>query len=172
MIKKYLDGSNLDWIKKANCKTIYLENKYKGYLAVVNIEKVYYKLYVDYDDSNKCLIDDGYTCISFLPTDEYWCCSVIYNKENQIVEWYFDITYKNKKELEDAPYFNDMYLDIAVSPNFKISILDEDEILDALNNNLITKKEYDIAYETCDHLIKEIIPNKSFMLDFFNNFLE
>ena len=107
----------------------------------------------------------------FLPDNEKWCISAVYNTSNQIVEWYFDMTKQNSVDKQGNPFYDDLYLDIAVSPNFKIAILDEDELKEALDSKIITKADYDMAYTTCSKIIKDIIPNKDFLISFFHKYL-
>jgi predicted RNA-binding protein associated with RNAse of E/G family len=142
-----------------------------GYVALTRANRVKHRLTVDYDDSDMILIDDGYKSVIFLPDNDNWCVSAIYNPKGEILEWYFDMTKINATDIKGHPYYIDLYLDIAVSPDYMITILDEDELEDALISEDITRDEYNIAYETCNRLIKEVIPNKNFMVSFFEKYL-
>lgn len=174
MKKKYIDGSDLDseWLEKYTSKYKYLDNEQKGYISLINIEKVKSKITVDYDSSDTCLIDDGYKCIIYMPLDKNWCVSTFFNKKNEVVEWYFDMTKKNSVEENGKPFFMDLYLDIAVSSNRKITVLDEDELQDALDRGVINEIDFKLAQNTCQQLIQEVIPDDAFMKDFFNNHLD
>lgn len=171
MKRKYIDGTDLEWVDKYSSKYIHIEDLFSGYVSLVNFEKIKYKITVDYDTSDKCLFDDGYKCVVFLPDDEKWCVSTVFNTHDEIVEWYFDMTKENSIDHKGRPYFQDLYLDIAVSPELEISILDEDELKKAYDAKLITKSDFDTAYLTCNKIIDEIIPNKEFMTSFFHRYL-
>ena len=81
---------------------------------------------------------------------------IFVNDNKEILEYYFDITYKNGLDEEtNIPYYEDLYLDITVKSN-KIEILDEDELQGALDNREITKEQFDLANKTKDELIKSI----------------
>lgn len=69
------------------------------------------------------------------------------------------------------PYYDDLYLDIVVSPDFRIVILDEDELREALELKEITKSDYDMVHHTCNKIIKEIITNRDFLISFFDKYL-
>ncbi len=170
MKKKFLDGSEIDknWLLKHSSKCEFINN---AYLSLVNIEEVEFEITVDYDSSDTCLIGNGYKCMMYMPLEEKWCLSVFINRENEIVEWYFDMTKENAVE-NDKPYFIDLYLDIAVSHEGKIAILDEDELSCALEEGIIEKEDYKLAKDTCDHVLRKIIPNDKFMKDFFYYNLE
>lgn len=173
MKKKYLDGSDIDkeWLLKYTYKYVYLEKEYNGYISLINIDEVKHKISVDYDSSETCLVDNGYKCVIYMPLDKNWCVSTFVNRENEIVEWYFDMTKENSVE-DGKPYFVDLYLDIAVSSDGKVKILDEDELLDALDTGIINNSDYHLAKITCKQIMDEVIPNEKFMNDFFYEYLE
>lgn len=172
MKKKYIDGSNWKWVDKYTSKVMHIDDIFSGFISFVMIQKVHEKLFVDYDTSEICLFDDGYKCLIFLPDNQNWCVSAVYDDLDRLVEWYFDMTKENSIDEQGNPFFMDLYLDIAVSPDFKIRILDEDELKEALSSGDITKYDFDMAYMTCDALIKNVIPNKEFIVSFFNSYLK
>ncbi|WBW96450.1 DUF402 domain-containing protein [Oceanirhabdus sp. W0125-5] len=171
MKRKFINGLNWDFLDVYSCKCIHIDDIFKGYISLIKINKVKQKITVDYEQSDLCLLDDGYKCLMFLPDDEKWCVSAVYDTSDKIVEWYFDITKENSIDEHGNPFYDDLYLDIAVSPEFKIAILDEDELKEALESGIITKGDYDMAYNTCNKIIKDIIPNKDFLISFFNKYL-
>lgn len=171
MKRKFINGLNWGFLEAYSSKCIYIDDIFRGYISLIRVDKVKQKITVDYEQSEVCLIDDGYKCIMFLPDDENWCVSAVYNKSNEIIEWYFDMTKENSIDEQGNPFYDDLYLDIAVSPDFKIVVLDEDELMEALELKIITKSDYDMAHNTCNKIIKEIIPNKSFLISFFNKYL-
>lgn len=50
-------------------------------------------------------------------------------------------------------------------------ILDEDELKETLDENIITKQDYYMAYNTCNRLMKDINTNKDTFIAFFNKYL-
>lgn len=103
-----------------------------------------------------CLIDDGYYILEIIPKNEKYTIRIFVNNKKEILEYYFDITYKNGLDEEtNILYYVDLYLDITVKNN-KIEILDEDELQEALDNKEITKEQFDLANKTKDELIKTI----------------
>jgi predicted RNA-binding protein associated with RNAse of E/G family len=171
MKRKFINGINWKFLDSYSCKYIHIDDIFSGYISFIKVHKVKQKLTVDYEKSEVCLLDDGYKCLIFLPDDEKWCVSAVYNTYGEIVEWYFDMTKQNSIDDKGNPFYDDLYLDIAVSPEFKIVILDEDELKEALESKIITKADYDMAFNTCNKIIKEIIPNKGFLISFFNKYL-
>ena len=172
MKRKYLDASNWTWLEDYTYHYEYIQDEWSGYLSVVEVGKVKHPLKVHYGDVEVCLCDDGYKGIIFLPDNEYWCVSAVYNEKGEIVEWYFDMTKENGVDEKGLPYFEDLYLDIAIAPDFTVRILDEDELQEALEKNVITQKDYDLAYKTCHYLLENIVPNKKFLTDFLKKYLK
>ena len=95
-----------------------------------------------------------------MPRTEIFDFRFVHEKKER-VKYYFDIAFKNGLDEEsNIPYYDDLYLDITIDKEGKINILDEDELLDALNKKEITKKEFDLANKTKD-LLLDSIKNKS-----------
>lgn len=171
MKKKYINGIHWDWLDKYSSHCIHIDDMLSGYISIIKVDKVKYKINVDYKNSELCLFDDGYKCLIFLPDNDNWCISTVYNDLGEIIEWYIDMTKENSIDELGNPFFIDLYLDIAISPDFQINILDEDELQEALDLKIITQLDYDLAYHTCNRVIDEIIPNKDFLVAFFNKYM-
>jgi len=165
--KKYIGGNPRKFCEKSSSQVMRVDDKYMGYVSLVNIEKVKKKVIVESEGIKTCLFDNGYRAIVFLPDNENWCVEAIYNTEGNIVEWYFDITKLNGVDENGKPFCDDLYLDIALMPDGKVMVFDEDELQEALDNNSITQKEYEMAKETAEMIKKDILTDKEFMIDFF-----
>lgn len=169
--RKFLSGTSYAFLDTYVVKYYHIDDIFSGYISMIKIEKAKQKITVDYEQSDTILIDNGYKCLMFLPDAENWCVSAVYNASNEIIEWYFDITKTNSIDECGVPYYDDLYLDIAVSPDFRIIILDEDELKDALELKEITQSDYEMALNTCNKVIEEVIPNRDFLVSFFYRYL-
>lgn len=172
MKRKYLDGSNWSWLAERSYNWKYTDEVWKGYVSLIKMGRVKQKLTAHYGGQEVCLCDDGYKGVMFLPDGETWCVTAVYNTENEIVEWYFDMTKANGVTEEGVPYFDDLYLDIAVAPDFSVRILDEDELQEALDEQVITQEDYELAYRTCDSVLKTVVTNKEFLVEFLKRYVE
>ncbi len=98
----------------------------------------------------------------------------MFDNNQNLIESYFDITKENNFSDEDNPYFIDMKLDICIPNNDKPYIMDEDELKEALNKNLITEEEYNIAYTTANEIVKVFMKNEEkyykFIWSYYNRF--
>jgi len=122
------------------------------YIAVKKIKKVNSKFIV----KDKIIIDNNYYILELLPKNEKYAMRVYFNEKKEILEYYFDISMGNGlDEKTRIPYYDDLYLDIIIFDN-TIEVLDEDELIEALEEKKITKEVYDMAYKTLEKLLTEI----------------
>ena len=124
------------------------------------------KILIKYPVARK--LRKNFKMLEYTPIDKDYNVRVYLNDKNEIFEYYLDIT--DGMELrEGIPYYNDLYLDIIYYNqnkkmiNYKMEdidknlvVLDESELKDALNENIITKKQYNKAYKVANNLINEI----------------
>ena len=158
--RKYIGHANKNYIKTFSSEIVKVnEENIKGYASIMMIDEVNHPFIV----GDTCLYDNGYSEICYLPDNEHWMLWAIYDKNSNIVEWYFDITRKNALDNEGNPYCDDLYLDAVLLPDGKILVLDENEIRDALDEGKITQTEYDMAYDTLDGLIESKIIDITYM---------
>lgn len=168
MKKKYIDGSSIDpkWLLDYGVDVYRVDAPLKGVVSLMDVKDVAHKITVDYDNSDTCLVDAGYRCVVFLPEDKHWCVSCFFRPDLTCVEWYFDMTKVNETWAEKA-YFLDLYLDVAVSGDYKITILDEDELMAALDQGIVTQEDVALAQASCKEVLDDYIKDPTFMEDFF-----
>ena len=111
-------------------------------------------------------IDKNFKMLEYTPIDEKYNVRVFVNDKNEIFEYYLDVT-DGMQLKEGIPYYNDLFLDVIYykdkeimkqySKNQeKLSIVDQDELEDALNAQIVTKEQYDQAYKIANQLVNEI----------------
>ena len=113
-------------------------------------------------------IDKNFKMLEYTPIDEDYNVRVYVNDKNEIFEYYLDVT-DGMEVREGVPYYNDLFLDVIYynknkkMTNFKMEdsnvnlyMLDENELEDALNENIITKDQYNKAYRVANKLMYEI----------------
>jgi len=158
--KMYLRGVS-DWdliVQKRK-----LENYY---LTIKRINEIDTPFVVNVTGKNRVCIDNGYYVIEFTPLEKYYNVRIFLDRDANVVGYYFDISRGNGVE-ENIPYYDDLYLDIIYCPNDNnfITILDEDELLEALEEGKITKEEFDLAKDQCSKLFEEIKENKNIFVN-------
>lgn len=80
---KFINGINWSIPQVYSSKCIHIDELFSGYISLIKIDKVKQRITVDYEKSDVCLLDDGYKCLFFLPDDEKWYVSAVYNISNQ-----------------------------------------------------------------------------------------
>ncbi len=102
-----------------------------------------------------CIANNNYKWLEFYDYKSKIKLTTMYDENNEIIEWYFDIAREIGKE-NGIPYEDDLYLDVVLKPDGIAILLDEDEIKDALDRNEISKKEYEESYKLANDLIYKI----------------
>ena len=97
-------------------------------------------------------MDNNYKWLEFYDYNSKVKLTAIYDENNEIIEWYFDIAREIGKE-KDVPYEDDLYLDVVVTSNGDISLLDEDELKEAFYRFEVNKEDYDMAYNEAEQLM-------------------
>jgi len=122
-------------------------------------------------DNGLCIQDINYKWLEFYDYNSKVRLTAIYNENNEIIEWYFDIARCIGKE-KGIPYEDDLYLDVVLGPNGKIILLDEDELKEAFERHEITKQEYEEAYKIAEDLIRKLKDNQNEVLKFTDKYLK
>lgn len=168
--KRYANRHKLN---KPNSDLVYLvksihENDFYGDICYYDFKNANIKISTP---KGKVIIDNNYKLLEFYDYSSKVKLSVFYNKNNQVIEWYFDIAKKLGKE-NGVPYEEDLYLDIVVRNNGEIILLDEEELKEALKRLEITKAEYQMAYEEANRLIMLLEGNKKKLKNFTQKYFE
>ena len=153
MKKKLISNTYLRGVSEHTLKIIYSHPD--CYISVKEIIKIDEPFIID----NYLLLDNNYYIVEIVPKKENYALRIFLNEKKEIVEYYFDITKHNGiDEISNVPYFDDLYTDITIKKGI-VNVIDEDELIDAFNNNLITKEDVELANITRDMLLEEIKNN-------------
>lgn len=106
-------------------------------------------------------IDKDYYVVELTPLEEKYNIRYYFDNNKKFIDYYIDITYENGEKYK-LPYYVDLYLDIIHYPKSNTAkFCDEDELEEALQNKIISKKDYDMAYSVGNKLLKEIANKKN-----------
>ena len=136
------------------------------YIVIKKINKIDQPFVKNKFGKNTVYIDNGFYILEFTPLDDFYNVRVYLDKEANVIGYYFDISRGNGVE-DNIPYYDDLYLDVVYFPNENdlIEVLDEDELLNALNEGKITTEEYELAKKTGAKLIDEIQKKQSLFVN-------
>ncbi|CAM3008938.1 hypothetical protein CD039_00885 [Staphylococcus argensis] len=130
-------------------------NKFKGIIGLVEMHKVRDPLEVSVVNRNIIVADDGYQWLQILPDKKRYSITVMMDDKGNPLEYYFDINIKNITQRGHARTL-DLFLDVLVLPNGEYELVDEDDLLRALNDAEITNKQYHEAYVIAHQLMIKI----------------
>ena len=124
-----------------------------------------------YTGSGVCLIDKNYYIVEIIPLRENYCIRIFMNDKRNVILYYFDITFQNGFDnSKKSICYDDLYLDV-VRQGANIKVLDENELIEALEKGKINKSEYELAITKKDELIKSLKDNsnKYLNMDYLKN---
>lgn len=136
------------------------DDRYVGYIGVTDIIYTSEEVYVPREGRKpECILASGMKRLRVFPTNTHYTINAVYDSNFNFIEFYIDIVNKVGLNKENVPYMEDLFLDIVFTHKDEILILDEDELDEALDNNEISKEQYDMCLKQKDELVN-ILSNK------------
>lgn len=161
--------NNIEIVKDGNYKIKSFDNEdFVGDIALIKFNKMNKPYMVE--NINLCMANDNYKWLEFYDYNKKYRLTAMYNENNEIIEWYFDIARKIGKE-NGMPYEDDLYLDVVVTPTGNITLLDEDELTKAFDRFEVNKSDYDMAYNEAKKLIELLEDDKDKLKVFTDKYL-
>ena len=110
-----------------------------------------------------CLLKEGYYILEYMPKGEHYGVRIFLDENKNELSYYIDIIDKVGIDYDKGLYYDDLYLDITIDRlcDDLVKVWDEDELQNALDEQDITKEQYDIAYATLKKLLNEISQNSN-----------
>ncbi|MCE4955940.1 DUF402 domain-containing protein [Macrococcoides caseolyticum] len=161
MKTKYLDKRS--WrrlIRKKYKEIVVQDEQFQGIIGEITMEKVKSPLVVNIIGEDIVVADDGYRWLQILPENRHYSMTVMYNRDDEPIQYYIDINALNIIEPGQART-HDLYLDVLVLPDGRYELVDEQDAKRALNKKEITKHQYDFAYETAHKVMDYVKTNFS-----------
>jgi len=163
MKRKYADLSHWS-IKPANKYTqLYIEESdFKGHICLMRFENV--KSPITFrigQDHEVMVIDDQYTWLEHIPDEGNHILTTVINSKGEVIQHYFDIIAESSLSDEGIPGFDDLYIDVIMLPNNEVYILDEDELLAASNDRVVSAEQYDLAIKEKEIIRMTLLENSN-----------
>lgn len=171
--KKYISKEN--WKRVIKRETSYMElnhNEFQGEAYLIKVKEVKEPLYKVYEKRNIKLLDNGYYWLQLAIKNKNYWITAMYDNKKQLIQYYIDITKENIIKTKGKSFFYDLFLDIVQLSNKKIYLLDEDELLDALNNKIIDKDTFDLAYKEAESIEEQLKKNSFKPIKICKEYLE
>ena len=104
---------NMEIVKDGNFKIKSFNNAdFVGDIALIKFNKMNKPYMVE--NINLCMANNNYKWLEFYDYSKKYRLTAMYNENNEIIEWYFDIARKIGKD-NGMPYEDDLYLDVVVT---------------------------------------------------------
>ena len=130
-------------------------NKFKGIIGLITMKKVKEPLKVSVVGQTIVVADNNYQWLQIVPDKKRYSITVMLDEKGNPLEYYFDINIKNITQKGKARTV-DLCLDVIVLPNGEYELVDEDDLLRALETKQISKKQYHEAYIIAHQLMMKI----------------
>ena len=104
---------------------------FKGYVSILEIEKVTEKQIWRFNDEDIIVCDNGLKWLSILPQNDFYCITAMMDRNENILLWYIDMIAEQGIDADSIPYFDDLFLDLVVYPTGMIKVDDMDELEEA-----------------------------------------
>ena len=166
-----------DW-KRITQKEVIVDDEkndfFEGKVCFLDMQKVESPLTVDSPIGKVTIANDNYKNLIFAPRDKNWWLTIMFDDQDNLIESYFDITRTNNFSNPENPYFIDMKLDICIPYGDEPTIMDEEELKAIYEQGLITKEDYENAYDTARRIINIYNSHKEdyykYIFEIYNSF--
>ena len=98
-------------------------------------------------------LDHGVSCFLL---EKGWKISRFLTRENELICWYCDIMDYTYEAETDTYIFTDLLADVLLYPSGDISVVDLDEIAEALEQRLLEQRQVCLCMRRLDALLREI----------------
>lgn len=138
-------------------KSIEVKNDiFDGYITLIDINKVSGEKYVPrYNNKTQKILGNNNKWILLYPKDKGYTITAMYDENLHFIEFYIDMVDKVMITKENIPYMHDLYLDVVITYDMEVYILDQDELYEALKSKDITPLQYKKANKTAEYIISK-----------------
>lgn len=127
--------------------------EYHGYVTLLCLDQVSEPLLVDFAGQAVCVVDSGYRWVQHFPDDAPYALLAAFDEHGELVQWYIDIVGRVGVDAHGVPWYEDLYLDIVISPQGATQLLDVAELDEALRRGAVTPAQYDRAWRQASSVL-------------------
>jgi predicted RNA-binding protein associated with RNAse of E/G family len=131
-------------------------SSFTGYVSLFCIDAVREPLWIQLSGKEICLADKGYLWLQHFPQGAHYAVTTVFDAQGELVRWYIDICKRHYVDEQGMLWYEDLYLDLDVSPDGEPVLLDADELDEALYQGVITPLEYELAWREASSLLTVI----------------
>lgn len=154
MKRKSLSYASWTCILKKSLRVRRVTESFAGHVALLRIHEVTEPQVWHWQGKPLTVCDKGMAWLSMLPERGGWCVTAQMNADGTVALWYIDMIAGQGVDEDGVPWFDDLYLDLIVSPDGTVHVDDRDELDEALRQGDITEEQHRQALDTCATLQK------------------
>ena len=109
-------------------------------------------LSVDHEGRQKDIVKEGFKWLQITGRNSPYHITVLFGEDDAFKEVYFDIIRNTDFSDPENPSFEDLFLDVVYDISGKISILDEEELREAVENGDLDGEEEKEIYQKAEEL--------------------
>lgn len=142
------------------------DEELNAYITYKHINKTSHTCRIYINGRKVPIVGENYTLLEYSPCDELYNVRIFIDDKANILMYYFDVVL-SFDNIGNEIYYDDLYLDVIYDVPFStktthfITLVDENELLDALNNKDITQEQYDMAYDVANKIMNELLNKKN-----------
>ena len=159
---KYLDETYLRDVTKYAIKTFENEEEYVVFKHIIEVKKKYIETHTR---RNRCLQDNGYFMIEYLPKYKNYIVRAFLDDKKEVLRYYIDIVGNVGIEKDSGRlYYEDLYLDVVddfLETGERIHLRDFTDLVQAQMDGKITKEQENKICLEVLKLIDEINNNSN-----------
>jgi predicted RNA-binding protein associated with RNAse of E/G family len=156
---KHKRADHADWprlLKKRFTMQYYATPAFTGYACLLCIDEVTAPLWRTYQGHDVCLADNGYTWLQLFPKDTHYAVTTIFDGQGVLTRFYIDVCLRHSIDAQGMLWYDDLYIDLDISPDGEITLLDVDELDEALHDGGVSALEYELAWREANSLMTVI----------------
>jgi len=157
MKRRSADRAGWQRLTRRRFHTMHLDTpEFTGYRSLLLIDAVSAPFWTQ-ESVERCRIaDTGFAWLQHFPASAQHTLTTMFDSQGRVAQWYIDICAGHGIDDRGVPWFDDLYLDIVVSPSGAHWLLDADELDAALHAGLVSRNEYDLAHAEARRVLDAI----------------
>lgn len=161
---KYANNPNPKNILENKFKSIEVKDEYfEGYISLVCVTKAKKGYSVPrYGGREQKIFDNNHKWVMLHPKNKNYMVTAMYDENLNFIEFYIDMIEKVGVTQEGIPYMHDLFLDVVITCDREVYVLDQEELYEALKNKDITAKQYQKANVTSKNVISYYSKKENF----------
>ena len=137
-----------------------------GRESALHIQKVTAPLWVKEGYGEICIADAGHSWVQVACHGQPYWLTAMFDRNDRFLQIYFDIARPPCFDDPDDPVFEDLYLDVVLTSQLELVVMDREELEAALETGEIDRETYDFARNSCQTLLQWLESHKQDMVEY------